>query len=160
MIIEQTARDAMLDVILSWARFDTFVSKWMSVAFGTSPDATIILMGNMDTRNKIDKLKALYEHFGLASGAANVEGLRKAHSDHVDVRNSIAHLSCVGRLKSEPERIVFSTLRRIKGHVGQSEIRTIHLEQMVAAVNFALEACASISIIIDNLERPIAEPSR
>ncbi|MEO7411354.1 MAG: hypothetical protein ABIU10_08565 [Sphingomicrobium sp.] len=30
--IGSDARDAMLDVILSWARFDSFTSKWMPAA--------------------------------------------------------------------------------------------------------------------------------
>lgn len=159
-VIEQNARDAMLDVILSWARFDAFIAKWVSVAFGTSPDATVILMGNMDTRNKLDKLKALYLHFGLKEGAASVDRLKKEHGSHVDVRNAIAHSSCVGRLKDSPEKIAFTSIRRVKGLPGHTFVDIFRIDQMAAATNFALGACANITEIIDSLKEPLAGQPR
>jgi hypothetical protein len=157
-VIEQDVRDEMLDVILSWARFDTFVSKWVSLAFGTQPDAAVILMGNMDTKNKLDKLKTLYEHFGFAEGAESLNRLRKAHGEHVDVRNAIAHSSCVGRMKSDKQRIVFSSMKRVKGDLGKALVESIHTDQMRAATNFALKACANIEKIIAAIDEPLAEP--
>lgn len=159
-VIEQNVRDEMLDVILSWARFDTFVSKWATLAFGTEPDAAVILMGNMDTKNKLDKLKALYEHYGFAEGAESLNRLRKAHGEHVDVRNAIAHSSCAGRMKSDHNRIVFSSMKRVKGDLGKSLVESMHLDQMRDATKFALNACANIEKIIDVIDKPLGESSQ
>jgi hypothetical protein len=150
----------MLDVILAWARFDTFISKWISVAFGTSPDATVILMGNMDTRNKLERLKSLYAHFGFTSEADRIEALKKAHAEHVNVRNTIAHVSCVGQVAGEPDKVVFTAVRRVKNQPGYTFVEVIHLEQMVAAVGFALRACEDIGNIVDELKTSIAERSQ
>jgi hypothetical protein len=158
--LTQEARDAMLNVILSWARFDAFVSKWVSVTFGTSADATVILMGNMDTRNKLDKLKALYLHFGFLSGATKIEDLKKAQGEHVDVRNAIAHRSCVGQIRGDPEKVVFMSIRRVKGMPGHSFVEVMHLSQMIAATEFALHACDNISRIIDAVEVPLSESAQ
>lgn len=155
--IGRDARAAMLDVILAWARFDTFISKWMSVAFGASPDATVILMGNMDTGNKLNRLKTLYAHFGFESESARLEALKKAHAGHVDVRNTIAHVSCIGQIVGEPEKVVFSAVRRVKNQPGYTFVEVIHLEQMIAATEFALTACESIGKIVDELKASIAD---
>lgn len=93
----------------------------------------------------------------LLDGAESVDRLKKSHAKHVDVRNAIAHISCVGRLKSDPKRVVFSSVKRVKGTVGHTMIESIHLDQMVAAVTFALDACQNIAKIIAVLDAPISE---
>lgn len=153
--IEQPARDAMLDVILTWARLDTLISKWMSVAFGTTPDATVILMGNMATKNKIEKLKALYLHFGFKSEADRIGNLLNAHAEHADLRNTIAHVACMGQIKGDPQKVVFQAIKRIKSEPGHTFVEVIHLDQMRAAAEFALGACDTIIPIIDGLLAPL-----
>lgn len=153
--IDQAARDAMLDVILAFARLDTFISRWMAGAFGTTPDATVILMGNMDTRNKLDKLKALYQHFGRKEGAAMVEALTKAHGNHVPIRNTIAHVACVGRIKDAPDKIAFSAVKRVKDTPGYTFVDVLSLGQMRDASAFAMDACDGLVSVIDQLQRPL-----
>jgi hypothetical protein len=151
--ISQPARDAMLDVILAWARLDSFMSKWMSVAFGTSPDATVILMGNMSTQAKLTKLKGLYGHFGFQSEAVRIAALEKEHLRHVDVRNAIAHVSCVGQMIGDANKVVFMAIKRIKAMPGHTFVEVVHLDQMTAATDFALGACKNIEQIIEELKQ-------
>ena len=150
----------MLDVILAWARLDSLISKWMSLAFGTSPDATVILMGNMNTGTKLTRLKILYSHFGFDSEAERLGALQNEHGRHVDVRNTIAHVSCVGQIVGDPTKVVFMALKRIKDMPGHTFVEVIHLEQMIAAAHFALAACKDIEHIIEELRQSVEDQVR
>lgn len=149
-VVPDSAKLAMAEVILSWATFDSLVSQWTILAFGMSFDVGAIFVGNMDTKSKLDKLCILYEHVGL-SGLKTVKALRKQHGDHVNVRNAIAHSSCVGRLKSDPQRIVFSPFKAVKGEVGTMEIAAIHIEQFRAAAEFAVHMIGQINPVVERL---------
>ena len=57
--IHQEARDVICDVILSWARLDSLVSQLALLSFGLALDGGTILLGAMDTKAKLDRLKKL-----------------------------------------------------------------------------------------------------
>ncbi len=128
----------------------------MSVAFGTSPDATVILMGNMGTDGKLTKLKTLYTHFGFKSEADRIGALQNEHCRHVDVRNTIAHVSCVGQIAGDADKVVFMAIKRIKEMPGHTFVEVVHIEQMRAATDFALGACGNIEQIIEELKQSVS----
>jgi hypothetical protein len=142
------ARKAMVDLVLAWASYDSLVSQWIIVTFALPLDAGSILVGNMDTRTKLERLESLYRHRGV-SGATSIKDLRKEHLKHVDVRNRVCHAHCAGRFKSDPEWIVFAPVKNVRGEPGQMLVEAIHLDQMRAATGFAKHACKNLNRIID-----------
>lgn len=135
--ISQFARDVICDLILSWAKFDSLVSQLTLVAFGLSLDGGTIMLGAMDTRSKLDKLKKLYDHHQMEEAAQSIANLRQSHKEYVDIRNSVAHHTCAGSWKSRPEMIVFAPVRAVQGSVRMVEVEHIPLREMINAVGFA-----------------------
>ena len=106
--IDQEARDLIVELILAWARFDSLVTQWTFRLFGMGPDEGSIFIGNMDTKSKLDKVKALFKHHGIKNSVDRIAELAKLAKVHADVRNSICHKTCGGHSKSNPDRLIFS----------------------------------------------------
>jgi hypothetical protein len=109
--LDQSNRDALCDLMLAWARYDSLVTQLMILAFHLTLDGGPILLGNMETRVKLDRLKKLYDHFGMTAASESIGNLRQWHRKYVDVRNTIAHSACAGQRKSDPDYIIFSLQR-------------------------------------------------
>lgn len=146
--ISHEARDAICDLILAWASYDSLVSQWIIVSFALPMDAGAILVGNMDTRTKLDRLEYLYRHQGM-SGADAIQSLRKDHLSHVSVRNNICHSHCAGSFKSDPKRIVFAPVKTVKGEPGHMLFEAVHLDQITEATAFALDACRFLNRLVE-----------
>jgi hypothetical protein len=138
--LDEETRGVMLDLILSWARYDGLISQWVLLAYGLTPDAGSLLLGNMDTRTKLDRLKALYEHHSMQEGVARIAALQKGHAHYVDIRNAIAHSACGGQNTSEPKRVLFAPVKTIKGQLGKMLMEQIHIDLMREAAKFAGDA--------------------
>jgi len=100
--LDPETREAMLSLVLAWGRYDGLISQWLLQAFSLSLDSGSILLGNMDTRTKLDRLKGLYQHHGKKAVVANIAKLQKDHLEFVDIRNLIAHSGCAGQVRSHP----------------------------------------------------------
>ena len=152
----------MLDVILQWARFDGLVSQWVLFAYGLSPDGGALLLGTMDTRNKLDKIKALYEHHGMTEAVGRIAYLQKCHGKLVDVRNAIAHAACGGQKKSDPKMVIFAPVKAMKGMVGKMMVETHSIGKMKLAAQFATEVSNQLyeftQPFLPRLSEPPAEP--
>lgn len=139
------------DLILQWARMDGLVSQWVITVFGMRLDTGAILLGNMDTRAKLDRLKKLYAHHEL-SAAAEIGKLMKAHAEHVDVRNLVAHAACGGVRRSDPDRLIFAPVRAHQGKVGHMNVDLVHIEQIRAATSFACGAANDLMKLLAYLD--------
>ena len=115
----------MAETILAWADLDTGISRLIFLMFGIDSDAGSILIGNMDLKTKAERIKSLYSHLGNDAGAASFSKLSNAMREFSFSRNSIAHRKCIGRLKSEPSRLVFMSSRHVKGEQGSFEMIAI-----------------------------------
>jgi hypothetical protein len=149
--ISAIARDIICDVVLSWARLDSLVSQLVLTAFGLAIDGGTILLGQMDTRTKLDRLKRLYDHHGMTDAAQSISNLRSWHKRHVDVRNAIAHHTCAGSWKSDPSMIVFAPVRARQGVLNQVEIEHIPIAYMVAATDFAVKISDALMGVVEQL---------
>lgn len=159
--ITESMRLHIADLILRWAAFDTAISYWMVQSFGLPMDASSILLGNMDTRTKLDKLFKLHQHFSHP-GTAAIGRLRKQHEKHVEARNIVAHQRCAGHLKSDPDYMVFHSIRHVAGALGEFEIVCVPLDVMRLSTFWAGKAEQGVRSITDNMTGPIAksgEPS-
>lgn len=148
--LDEPTRRVMLDLILAWARYDSLVSQWLLYAYGLSPDGGSILLGNMGTRTKLERIKDLYQHHGMKSAVSRIAHLQKGHATFVDYRNAIAHYGCGGQNTSKPEFVLFAPVKTQKGHVGKMLMEQLSVRMMVTATLFAEE-------MGDQL-RPFVEP--
>jgi hypothetical protein len=149
--ISAVARDIICDVVLSWARLDSLVSQLVLLAFGLPIDGGTILLGQMDTRTKLDRLKRLYDHHGMPDAAQSIANLRAWHKRFVDVRNSIAHHTCAGSWKSDPSMIVFAPVRAMQGVLDHVEIEHVPLSEMNRATDFAVKAADALKVVVEPL---------
>lgn len=115
-------RLVMVETILAWADLDTGISRLILLVFGVKDDAGSILIGNMDLKTKVEKIKMLEDHNGRSKSAASFANLAIAMRKFSDCRNIIAHRKCVGKLSSEPRRLAFLSARHVKKVPGQFEL--------------------------------------
>lgn len=156
--LSDEARRVILDLVLQWARYDALVSQWLLLAFGLSFDSGSILLGNMDTRTKMERLKGLYQHHGKASAVRKIANLQKAHAGLVDIRNLIAHSGCAGHVKSDPRFVAFAPVRTVKGSLDTMVIEAVPVWKMEVAERFAREMSIKLYLFIQQLDFPRAAP--
>lgn len=149
--IDKESRNLVADLVLAWARYDSLVTQWTYRSFGMGPDEGSIFIGEMPTKSKLDKLKALFTHYGHATTAKLVADISKQSKLHADVRNSICHRTCGGHSKSDPDRLIFSDGRIFKTKPGKMLVELIHLDQIKAATKFAAKSADAISKLVDAL---------
>ena len=149
--LDEEARTVMLDLVLQWARYDGLISQWVLLAYGLSADNGALLLGNMDTKSKLDRLKHLYEHHQMTKAAKRVAELQKGHLALVGIRNLLAHAGCGGLSVSNPNKIYFSPVRAVKGHLGMMTIEAYTKDDFRLAERFAREMGDQIYLFIKPL---------
>lgn len=149
--IDEESRALVADLVLAWARYDSLVTQWTYRTFNMTADEGSIFIGNMDTRTKLERIKALYKHYGHKSSVEKVAELAKLHKDHADVRNTICHKTCGGHSKSDPDRLIFSNGKIYPQMPGRMLVELIHLDQIREAIAFAKGSSDWIGQIVDKL---------
>jgi len=150
----------MLDLILTWARLDTACSIWVTLAFGMCTDSGPILLGNMDMKTKLDRLKALAAHHDLKPTAKSIANLQKIVAHYVPLRNAIAHSMLTGERISKPGTIVFSPLKPAPGILEHMLIHEVTVQAMKNATVFAYDAGSKLTTAHSLLvTRPTRQPT-
>src|SRR6185436_6534463 len=85
------ARGVICDLVLGWASYEYALSLWTLLAFGMNLDCGSIMLGRMDARGKLEKLKQLYGHHHKKHVVEKIVILSKKHAEFVDTRNTVAH---------------------------------------------------------------------
>lgn len=147
--LSKAARDAMLELILAWAHLDGAISIWVSVKFDLAADKTAILLGRADAPSKLLKLKRLYTLEGDALTATMIGALRREYEREVKPRNTVAHASCRGSLKSDPQLIVFASFEVVS--LGQLAIDAVSIDLMQRSTAWAHEAANNIEAITNRI---------
>ena len=106
--VSAAGEGAMLSLILAWAHLDGALSLWVATKFEVSDDKMAILLGRADGKSKLLKLRRLYLLEGDAKRAAEIKRLADGYEKHVKPRNTVAHASLRGSLKSAPDCLVFA----------------------------------------------------
>jgi hypothetical protein len=154
--LERVATDGdkliMIETILAWADLDTGISRLIMLLFGLEADAGSILIGNMDLKTKVERIKALYEQYGNTAGKDKMVQLINAMRLFSACRNTIAHRKCIGRLISQPQRLVFISTKHVKGQLDQFEMLAIDHSEMIASAKFARKASETIHRLIEAIE--------
>lgn len=136
-------------LVLAWARYDSQVTQWAIRAFGMEPDEGTIIIGNMDTKTKLERIKKLHLHFGQLEQANWIAEIGKLHKEQVDVRNAICHKMCAGHHRREPNYLIFADPKPPSQKVGHMTIIMHHLDQLKTSTSFATKAADEISGIVD-----------
>jgi hypothetical protein len=142
----------MVETILAWADLDTGISRLILLMFGLEDDAGSILIGNMDLKTKVERLKLLNDHHGYTGGAASLGQLITSMRHYSASRNTLAHRKHIGRMKSQPTRLVFLSSRHVKGSPGRFEILCIDHSEFIASAKFARDAAVKIGAMIERIE--------
>jgi hypothetical protein len=142
----------MAETILAWADLDTGISRLTLLLLGLHADAGSILIGNMDLKTKVERIKSLYEQYGNAAAKDSFTKLIKSMKDFSSSRNAIAHRKCIGRLISQPTRVVFLSSKHVKGQRDRVEMMCVDHSEMIASADFARKAAASVHRKIDAFE--------
>lgn len=150
--ISQEARDAICDLTLGWGHLDTMVTHLFALSFSLDMDIASILVGNMETKTKLERLRSLLDHLGLKSRADDVHKLNKAHLNHSKIRNIVTHHYCVGMV--ENDTLVFTSWKHIQGDPGTFEIVKINVPRIRNAASFANKAEEEIKAMIRRSELP------
>jgi len=156
--LDPETREAMLSLVLAWGRYDGLISQWLLQAFSLSLDSGSILLGNMDTRTKLDRLKGLYQHHGKKAVVANIAKLQKDHLEFVDIRNLIAHSGCAGQVRSHPWMVAFAPVKTTKGLLNTMVVEAVSISVMHNAERWAREVSDSLHGFIQTLEVRNAPP--
>jgi hypothetical protein len=145
-------RLTMAETILAWADFDTGVSRLILLVFGLQDDAGSILIGNMDLKTKVEKIKILNAHRGLKEEAAKFARLATAIKNLSECRNTVAHRKCVGKMTSEPTRLVFLSAKHVKNVLGQFEVVCVDHSELEASAKFARKASEIVHRMVAAIE--------
>jgi hypothetical protein len=151
-VVTDADRLIMAETILAWADLDTGISRLIVLVFGLEDDAGSILIGNMDLKTKVEKIKMLNDHHGRLKSAASLGRLITAMRTFSESRKVVAHRKCIGRLISAPTRLVFLSARHIKKLPGQFEMLCVDHSELVASAEFARGASVKVHAMIEAIE--------
>lgn len=162
--VSPKAQEVMYRLIQAWALYETTLTSFMMAAFRLPLDEGSILFGNMDTRTKLDRLKALYQHYDMKDAVKSIAHISSLHGKFVGMRNAVAHFVCDGHLKKDPNYLVFSGAKHLKGSRNAVLCEVYKTDAMVHAVAFAgAVSIGLIDILMKQRTRrakpPIAPPS-
>jgi hypothetical protein len=134
----QNLLSAIAEVILAWPLLEIGLTNWIGYAISVRPSETGILLGVMDTKSKINKLKALYVHRNADKEATQfLRTLSKEHENHAKVRNTLAHAILLGASISAPDDAYFMTSQAVPDQHGFMMIHRLSLSELGATAAFA-----------------------
>jgi hypothetical protein len=121
----QDAQEAILLLVRMWPLYEIALTDWLIAIAGMDSEIGVLMVGRMDTRGKIDKLKEIYAHLGDKDQVQWLKNLQKSAERYTYFRNTVVHTLYVGH-RPDPEKpdeyqLIFSTHRPVKGRP-----KTIH----------------------------------
>ena len=135
----------MYRTIIAWPYLEIGLTNWIAFALNVRISETAILLGAMDTRNKLDKLKALYVHRNSDKEAvALLKEMAKEHKAHADIRNTIAHAMTLGSSLTDSQCVYFLTSRAVPDEHGFMSVLRFHARDFADAREFAISRAADI----------------
>lgn len=147
------ASKSILLLMRSWPFYELALTEWLSVETGMQPDIARIMIGNMDTRNKLDKLVELHKHRNLTKQSQTVELIKKGDRNHSKTRNTVVHCPLMGAHKSNPETLSFLTSKFVKGRPDVVKANRVKLGSILAAAQFANAVSDQILASVEKARR-------
>lgn len=135
--IPTQAAAAIGQLVISWAGYETALTAWLTSAFGMAPDSAQIMIGRMDSRNKLDKLISIYKHNRLAQTVKDLNLLKSKTETFSIIRNKVAHCAYMGFKPSPSIHLFFFSNRFATGSSNEAVIDIIPLTRIRASAHFS-----------------------
>ena len=142
----------MFTVFVNWPVWELEISSWLILVSGVDPHVGPILLGNMETKAKLDRLKSIYKHMQAKEMVQYLGRVSKRHEDYAQVRNVMTHNAYAGYLRDRPDVALFKTYRAAPGNVrlGTYALQ-ISLDTMEETAAFARNWASAIGSWLETL---------
>jgi hypothetical protein len=153
----QSAQDAIMVLLKSWVLFEVALTDWLVAVTGMRDDIGILVVGRMDTRGKIDKLKEIYSHIRDARQVAGLKNLGKSNEGYSKIRNTVVHNIYLGHRPRPDDRgqydLIYSIHRPSKTRIDGMDAVIIRLDDLKKAAKFAVSAAKDIRTALEQARR-------
>jgi hypothetical protein len=144
----QSAQEAILLLARTWPLFEIALTDWLIAVSGMDSEIGVLMVGRMDTRAKIAKLKEVYAHLGDSRQVQWLKNLNRSAEGYTSIRNTIVHTLYVGHRpdpkKSGRYQMIFSTHRPVKGRRKSIDAVIVTLPDIKKTASFAVRATQEI----------------
>jgi hypothetical protein len=100
------------DLVLAWAEFDASLLYLVIVAYNIRDDVARILLGNMDFRTRVERVKTLADRCGAEDLKKAMATINKEMPHFLQARNTVCHNHYVGHF---PDRFLGKHLQLVFG---------------------------------------------
>jgi len=114
--LEQRHRDAMLEVILSWASLEGALGMMLARIVGITPVQAAELVEKMPAAARFVEMRRIMLESTAPHALEAAQKLKKHKKSYealAPVRNMIAHSHCVGYWRPHPDFVVFMTFKKV-----------------------------------------------
>ena len=133
--VDQSQRDAMLDLVLAWGSLDGALAMLLTRMVGVPFEEGAALVGKMPGSAVFAEMhRALKAAPGGADAARLMKRHKRAYERHSDIRNHIAHSHLAGVQRSDPDRLVFAVYQRCGD--GGLVVDAVHIDQVRRATRW------------------------
>jgi len=146
-------RDAMLDLILTWAKLDGALGMLLSRFLGLPMHQGAEKIGKLRGSAKIAQMVKLLRDVEAADDLVkNLRKMKKTYEKYSDVRNRIAHSNCVGFSAKDNSYVIFLTFEK----VGDEELAVdaVPIEEMERAKEWGENFSSWAQKIVNVTEKP------
>lgn len=146
--------NVVLELLQSHTVFEATLAEWIAIEFQMPTLETYTMLGRMDIRGRIDKLRKLFKARADKNGSEVVKVLEKAVREHTDNRNTVVHGFFLGHWRSQSDGEVyvqFSTMRHYRKEASSEIEMTSAIELPVSAILTASQQFYFWSSHIDKL---------
>lgn len=152
--IPEPFKEAMLELILIWAKLDTGLGLLSALYFGMDPTAGAIIFNRMRVSERLHRVRALQVELGRTELAAQIKRIQRSYEAHSKPRNLIAHAYCAGIYKSgQDDLLVFMPFEAEGGH-GQLCIEGLTLKHMQRATEWGERTEANVKQMLASRNYP------
>ncbi len=144
----KSAEEAILLLMRAWPMFEIALTDWLIAVAGMNSDVGALMVGRMETRGKIEKLKDIYSHLGNKDQVQWLTNLNRSAEGYTLIRNTVVHALYLGHRpdpeKPEAYQLIFSNHRPVKGKQNSIESVILTLHNINMAAKFAGRAASKI----------------
>lgn len=132
------AEERIRSLMRCWPLLELSATDWLIFEAGMDHAVGRIVLGNMDLKTKLERLKAIHTHRKKKKDRADVTALIKDHRKHSDVRNVVAHCPVLGM--SEDQDSVLFVRNRVIPETELIDVEAVSLQKILDASIFASTA--------------------
>lgn len=133
--IPKSIRLIMLELVMTWARVDTTIGQLTTTLFGISPSIGAVLFNRMRVQDRLMKLRDLCLQVEQPESAKHFRKLKDQYEKHSKPRNLIAHATCIGVTRTEPQHLVFLPFEA-EGAYGNLAIEQVPVEMVIQSIRW------------------------